>query len=108
MRSAHTVVLERNTPLQGEFATEPYEVGWATQAVMFIDTLDALESDWSAHVEISPDGIRWCEIDSKSFSVNRYGLTSIRIRHFGSWLRVRLVPTAPSDTARVLITLSLK
>ncbi len=35
MKQSHTTVLERNTEWSGRFETEPYEVGWASEAIFF-------------------------------------------------------------------------
>ncbi|CAN5385955.1 hypothetical protein BH10ACT7_BH10ACT7_00040 [soil metagenome] len=108
MRSAHTVVLERNTPIVGTFHTEPYEVGWATEAIWYVDALDPLDAEWTLVVEISPDGLRWCALDDSSHPLASSGLTAIRVTHFGTWLRIGLTPSVAAATARLLVTLSLK
>ena len=36
MRHSITVPLERHKDLTGEFKTEPYECGWASEAMFFI------------------------------------------------------------------------
>ena len=40
LRRSYTAVVERNTLWQGEFATEPYEAAWATEAIFFVRALD--------------------------------------------------------------------
>ena len=39
MRRSYTAVVARNEPLAGEWATEPYEAGWATEALFFVRLL---------------------------------------------------------------------
>jgi hypothetical protein len=41
MRQSFTAVVERNVTWQGEFAVEPYEAAWATEAIYFVRVLDA-------------------------------------------------------------------
>jgi hypothetical protein len=60
IRESQTAVIARNERWSGAAATEPYEAGWATEAVIFIRALaDAPGLAGMAHVEISPDGMRW-------------------------------------------------
>ena len=41
-------------------ASEPYEAGWAREAVIFVRALKAPKGEQPmARVEISPDGMRW-------------------------------------------------
>ena len=55
-----TAVVARNERWTGEAATEPYEAGWAREAVIFVRALKAPEgAPPLARVEISPDGMRW-------------------------------------------------
>lgn len=110
MRSPHAVVLERNSVIEGTFATEPHEVGWATEAIWFVDMLDQLDADWSAHVEISPDGLRWLPHSADRHALNPLGVTAVSVVHFGTWLRLVLSPSenAPGSQARLMVTLTLK
>ena len=61
MKQSHTTVLERNTEWKGRFETEPYEAGWAGEAIFFVRVLEASAAyiDADAQVQISPDGIHW-------------------------------------------------
>ena len=42
MKQIHTAVLERFGTFSGDFATEPYEAGWAEEAIFFV-RMDAVE-----------------------------------------------------------------
>ncbi len=63
MRQSFTAVVERNVTWQGEFSAEPYEAAWATEAIYFVRVLEAanMPLDSVAHLQISPDGIHWCD-----------------------------------------------
>jgi hypothetical protein len=124
LRESQTAVIARNETWQGEVATEPYEAGWATEAVIFIRAL-ALRSGsgaWvsqtaasgapsarvQARVQLSADGMRW--IDEGSL-VELPGDTAqdsfVRVRHFGNWLRV--AAELPEGFAiKALVTIHLK
>jgi hypothetical protein len=63
MRQSHTSIIERNITWEDAFETEPYEVAWASEAIFFVRTLSVLGvvGDVDARVQISPDGMRWCD-----------------------------------------------
>lgn len=109
MKQSHTTVLERNTEWRGRFETEPYEVGWAGEAIFFLRVLEASARyiDADAQVQISPDGIHWAN-EWSTMSISADGSTTYcRVSHFGAWLR--LVGELPEgETVKVLVYLVLK
>lgn len=109
MRQSYTAVLERNTVWSGDFATEPYEAAWASEAIFFVRALSAegVPPGASARVQLSPDGIHWCDEGSDLLLPVSGGLAFCRVVHFGGWLR--LVGKIP-DTAqlKVIVYLALK
>ena len=111
MRESHTAVVERNVTWQGEFATEPYEVAWAGEAIFFVRVL-AQENPpdiLAAHVQISPDGMHWCnEGEILYLPTQEYDgdLVFCRVEHFGGWLRLAgEVPGGTSVTVIVYLVL---
>jgi hypothetical protein len=90
MRRSHTALLERNALLRGEFTTEPYEAGWASEARWFVRAL-ALSAGATLDIvpEISPDGLHWCEEGGPAAAVREPGLRSGTLRNFGQWIRLR-------------------
>ncbi len=57
VRRSFTAVLERNTRITGAFTTEPYEVGWATEARVFVRALELSEGAvLTVRPRVSPDG----------------------------------------------------
>jgi hypothetical protein len=107
VRTSYTVVLERNTVWEGDFATEPYEGGWASKAVFFVRVLAAGYAAL-ARVQISPDGIHWCdEGTTLTLPADTDAVAFCRVSHFGGWLRlVGSIPPGLQSTA--LVYLSLK
>ncbi len=103
-------VVARNVRWQGSVATEPYECGWAREAVFFLRALDdsADAPMVRAHVEISPDGVAWvAEGTSVMLPIHRDETTFCRVEKFGGWLR--LAAELPAGTAMtVLVALHLK
>jgi hypothetical protein len=58
-----TAVIVRGEKWEGVCASEPYEAGWAREAVLFLRLL-AREGESGAalfRVQISPDGMRWVD-----------------------------------------------
>ncbi len=110
MRQSFTAVLERNKTWQGDFALEPYETAWATEAIYFVRALAAegMPSDVTARVQISPDGIHWCDEGTLiPLPHQAEGLTFARVAHFGGWLR--LVGNLPDGAQlKVIVYLVLK
>lgn len=101
MRQSHTAVVERNQLWEGDFATEPYEVGWSHEAIFFVQILRAEEGPIvSARVQISPDGIHWCDMTSDSVKtvapfLSLYDIKAskgtigfLQVSHYGGWLRL--------------------
>lgn len=111
MRQSLSVVLERNTVLCGEFATEPYEVAWANEARWFVRILELHGTDtrMEARTQISPDGLHWCDLDGHTVTRREVGLASWPVSDFGGWLRLKGVVAGGGEVrAKVLIYLVLK
>ncbi len=90
-RQSHTAAVDRNQMWRGEFTTEPYESAWASEAIFFVRALHAqnIPADAQARVQISPDGIHWCD-EGTTFALPMQDeeLTFGRVKHFGGWLRL--------------------
>ena len=106
-RQVYTAVVERNVTWEGAFATEPYEAGWAAEALIFIRVLKGGVSQQSAAVQISPDGIHWLDEGTRIAIPERPdGLTVARVTHFGNWLRLAgELPLGQSCTVLVYFVL---
>ena len=109
MRKSYTAVIERNQIWSESFETEPYEAGWASEAIFFVRTLEAsrLNGGLKAQIQISPDGIHWCNEGTDIYLSTVPAVTFGRVRHFGTYLR--LVGTLPEGLElKVIAYLSLK
>lgn len=105
-----TTVLVRGETWHGAFASEPYEAGWAREAVIFVRLLK-LEGDPGTaeiSVDISADGMRWAGEGARIPVPAETGeVTFAKVAHFGNWLRVSgRLPEGTS--AQALVTLHLK
>ena len=109
MRHSHTTVLERDCLWQGAFETEPYEAAWACEAIFFIRTLASSGplDDARARVQISPDGMHWCDEGTVVEMSGDADTTFGRVRHFGHYLRLK-GELPDGAEARVIVYLALK
>lgn len=109
MRQSFTAVIERNVTWQGDFIAEPYEAAWATEAIYFVRALhtENMPGNVVARVQLSPDGVHWCDEGAEITLPSGQDVAFARVRHFGGWLR--LVGKLP-DGAKltVIVYLSLK
>lgn len=104
-----TAVVARNERWTGNAASEPYEAGWAREAVIFVRALKEPKGEQPrARVEISPDGMRWVPEGTEApMPAQKDGIAVFRVKHFGSWLRVAADFTAGAEST-VLVTIHLK
>jgi hypothetical protein len=109
LRESQTAVVARNERWEGAVATEPYEAGWALEAVIFVRALeDATGAPGNARVEFSADGMRWmAEGTTLPLPRRRDETTVARVRHFGNWLRIA-AELAPGASVKVIVTMQLK
>jgi hypothetical protein len=104
-----TLVVARNECWSGPAATEPFEAGWAREAVIFIRALKEPKGERPmARVEISPDGMRWLTEGTEVAMPSREDeIAVLRVKHFGNWLRV-VADFPPGAECTVLVTVHLK
>ena len=104
-----TAIVARNEHWSGEASSEPYEAGWAREAVIFVRALKHPAGvQPTARVEISPDGMRWMSEGAEApMPVAKDGMTVFRVQHFGGWLRVA-ADFVPGSESTVLVTVHLK
>ena len=109
LRHSYTATVERNVLWQGEFASEPYEAAWASEAIFFLRALDASPSfSGGARVQISADGIHWAdEGTSVDLPAEKDQVTFCKVAHFGGFLRLAGT-LAPGKSIKVLVSLALK
>ncbi len=108
VRQNYTAIVERNIKFSGEFASEPYECGWASEAIFFIRKLktEGAAAGTPVRVQISPDGMRWCD-EGTQLALTGAEVDFIRVKHFGNWLRITgTLPEGASIDA--IVALSLK
>ncbi len=106
MRTSYTAVIERNVIIKGDFSTEPYECGWASEAVIFVRSLNGSLAGAEGRVQISPDGMNWCDEGTRLPLPGRNELTFCRVAGFGNWLRI--VGDTGDKSGGVIVTMHIK
>ena len=110
LRESHNAVVARNEEWRGSIATEPYEAGWAVEAIIFVRALsvEGEAAGVEARVQISPDGMRWADEGSRfKLPAQADEVTFSRVTHFGNWLRI--VAELPEGVRiKPVVTISLK
>lgn len=109
LRENITAVLARNEAWTGQAATEPYEAGWALEALIFVRALKPpVGPQPQARVQISADGMHWVDEGTRLAMPAAEGAVSFaRVKGFGNWLRLA-ADFAPGAESCVLVTLHLK
>ncbi len=110
MLDFNTVVLERLKDFTGAFETEPYEAGWAREAIFVIrvHSMSPADAVLCAAAQISVDGIEWMDEGSAFAPIGAPGSYFLKVSHFGGWLRLRARFEGRPVQARLTIQLVLK
>ena len=105
---SQAAVVARNETWTGSAATEPYEAGWAREAIVFVRALKSAGAAGRAHVELSPDGMNWAP-EGTAFPLPDDGnrVTHARVAQFGCWLRIR-AELPPGSSVTVVVTIHVK
>jgi Domain of unknown function (DUF6385) len=107
MQMTYTSVLARRIRIDGDFATLPYEAGWASEAVFFVQT-EGEHPNMEIAVEVSPDGINWVRRGRPVDMGVDDAIAEIPVTTFGNWLRVTVRGSTPETGSRILIHVNLK
>lgn len=109
LRESVTAVVARGERWTGDAATEPYEAGWAREALVFVRALEAGDGEpVEAEVQLSPDGMHWVAEGTRIALPRTVGEVGfVRVSRFGNWLR--LAAKLPHGASRtLLVTMHLK
>ena len=110
MKNFYTVFLERMKEYEGSFDTEPYEAGWASEAMFFIRIHEMAGTGvrMQSIVPVSVDGIEWIDEGTSFPAITAPGSWFVRVSHFGGWLRLRTQITGQSPRVKTTVHLVLK
>lgn len=107
MLNSTVATLTRGEPWRLGDVSEPYEAGWAQEAQIFARGLDEHAQGGTAHVQVSPDGIRWCDEGTTLQLLPGDRLSFVKLREFGHFIRLRI--DMPEGVERpFLVTIALK
>ena len=107
MLTSATSVIERRLPITDHHSTHPYEAGWASEAVFFVQT-EHTTADLSIQPEISPDGIHWVSHGQAISLPADAALAALPLTTFGGWLRLSIDGASADRPATVLVHLAMK
>lgn len=102
-----TSVIERRLEINAAHTTHPFEAGWASEAVFFIQ-IEGVHPELSVQAQISPDGLHWVDRGSPCVMSAQDQIAAIDLMNFGGWLRLAFQGATTEHTATVLVHLSLK
>ena len=105
VRRSYSANVERNVDWSGPFETEPYETAWASEAIFFIRALKGGAPGSKGQVQITPDGMHWCNEGTQITLPGPGETTFCKVSNFGGWLRIAGTAETPIT---VLVTLALK
>ena len=108
MRKSHTAALEIfAAKANGPVATEPYEAGWAREAlaVIYCHEVHGPAPRLKLRAQISADGVRWIDFGRTLPVIGEPGGYFLNLDGFGNWLRLAgTVSGGPADgSAAVLV-----
>jgi hypothetical protein len=74
----------------GTFHTEPYEAGWADEAlaIIYVRELTGSAPTLLIQAQISADGVRWFDHPASSLRIDSLGGRGLALTQFGNWLRL--------------------
>jgi hypothetical protein len=106
----HTTVLERLKPIRSSFDTEPYEAGWAREAMFFvrIHDISGAPGTMTSAIQVSADGIMWVDEGTTFTWPAEPAVCFARVTHFGGWLRLRNTISGGEGEVKTTIQLVLK
>jgi hypothetical protein len=96
LRELQTAVLMEHETINGDFTSDPYEAGWALEAMAFVYVKSAPKTienqeyppSLNLRVQLSADGRRWVEDGTRLQPLTQPGSYLLRVSHFGNWLRI--------------------
>ncbi|MGL9774321.1 MAG: hypothetical protein ACR5LG_11505 [Sodalis sp. (in: enterobacteria)] len=110
MKEFYSSVIELRQPISQQFSSNPYECGWASEALFFL-TVHPKIADFD-HLVVRPkiflDGVHWTEAPGDATLISEPELTAIALTQFGGWLRLELTLEEAAQKAMVTLHLALK
>jgi len=105
--TTYTSVLARRVRITTDFATLPYEAGWAREAVFFTQ-VEGDHPPLTITTEVSPDGVNWLARGEAQQLAEGDSIVDSPLTVFGNWVRLVIQGATEAQPARVLVHLALK
>lgn len=102
MQQTYTSVLARRVTIDDVYSTQPYEAGWAREAVLFVQ-VEGAHPDLALTAEISPDGITWIARGGPTTLAAGDTIAEVPVANFGNWLRLTVTGATAAEPARILV-----
>lgn len=107
MKNVHTAPLEvLASKSNGVFFTEPYEAGWADEALAMVYVRECAGTPprLELRAQISADGVRWLDHDTPPLVLEQAGTSHLALARFGNWLRLAgTVSGGPGDGSAAFV-----
>jgi hypothetical protein len=107
VHTTHTSVLARRVRIIADFATLPYEAGWASEVVFFTQ-VEGDHPELTIVTEISPDGITWVPRGEPERLPEGASIAASSLTGYGNWIRLVIAGATEDQPARVLVHAVLK
>ena len=106
LRETTTAVIIRAERIRNAYTTEPYEAGWAGEAIVFLIGVDD-GAKGTVRIQISPDGMNWVDEGTELDIPAKGDVSFCKLTHFGNWLRLES-ELPDGGESRLTATLQLK
>ena len=107
MKNVHTAPLEvLSSRANGAFATEPFEAGWADEAMamLYVREMAGPAVRLTLRAQISVDGSRWFDHPACALQAGLVGGYGLPLTQFGNWIRLAgEISGGPNDAAPALV-----
>ena len=107
MLTSNTSVIDRRITITDDHQTFPYETGWASEAVWFVQ-VEGDHPELSLQPQVSPDGITWVDHGDPATVPAGQVIGHAPVDHFGGWLRLVITGATDARPATILTHLALK
>ena len=107
MLTSATTLVERRTVLTGDYGTQPYEAGWASEALFYVRT-EGPHPTLTIQAQVSPDGVDWLDRGSPLLMPSDRSLIDLDLARFGTWIRLLISGSTPEQPTTILVHLALK
>ncbi len=94
----------------GDFETEPFECGRASEAILFVrvEEVSGTDAVLRAKAQIPADGVTWADEGTEFGPITARSLNFIRLTHLGGWLRLACTISGADARFRLLLNVALK